>query len=158
MRDTYIHRDTGVHHKPIKTQNQKPSAIRRTLVRYFYKNAQTKHYRKPPPQILLNSFCIGNLLLSMGLSEVWLVYLVKLHWRKLKFPLQVAVSWKQLLGQGREFISTFPFRARAPSGSCRPCTCCHVFWELICVSVLLYVEALIFFVSSMPTDSCNLSA
>lgn len=50
----------------------------------------------------LSSFCLGQLLMDMGPSKVWLIYSVSHHWRILIFLLPMGYQWLiiSLLGIG----------------------------------------------------------
>lgn len=79
---------------------------------------------KIPP----SSFCLDQLLMDMGPSEVWLIYSVSHHWRILIFLLPMGYQWLiiSLLGIGPLLLLV-----RGPCLDwplCRACACCHSLW------------------------------
>ena len=70
---------------------------------------QSKMKPKKSTKILLSSFCIDQVLLGIrACPEIWLIYPVGLHWRKLVFPLLVGINCKELFGQECYPIETYP--------------------------------------------------
>lgn len=61
-------------------------------------------------------------------SSVWLIYLKRLYWRRLRFPLQIFVNWKYHLGYEWEPLFTFLSITGTPSSLILCCACFHILW------------------------------
>lgn len=89
---------------------------------------------------------------------MWFVYTVRLYWTKWIFPF-FSGQFEVASGLRKGDHAYFFFWVLDPSMNlCRPCTSNHSLWEFTCVPVLLCLEGIASLVSSILTNSYNLSS